>query len=114
MKLRNKKIITTVSSIITLAASGVIQTNAAVDVAGGIEHALDEVTVQFKDIVAVCFAFAALVCIVVAVAKLISGLIERHRKDEPLDWKTIGFAFGAAIFCSLAASAGFFGWFGIS
>lgn len=112
MKLK-RKAMAVISAIAAIVMSAIIQTNAAVDVAGGIEEALKEVTLQFKDVVAAIFAFATLVCLAVAVGKLVSGGIEHHRTGEALPWKDIAIAFGVAIVCSLAAGASFFEWFGV-
>lgn len=55
--------------------------DAGVDISGGINKAINEVKVQFKDVVAVIFGFLTLVALTVAVAKLVKGLLS-HRNQE--------------------------------
>lgn len=109
-----KKIITSLATAITLISATIINASAAVDVSGGLEHVFNELKVELKDVAALGFALAAVVCLIVAFVKLIGGFIEHHRgTNSDFPWKPVGFAFAAALVCSLAASANFFGWFGV-
>mgnify|MGYP006913005224 CR=1 FL=1 len=81
---------------------------------GGINKQLNEVKVQFKDVVAVIFGFLTLVALTVAVAKLVKGLLSHRNQGTEIPWAGIGMAFGATIVCGVVAGAGFFGWFGLS
>lgn len=112
MKIK-KKIITVLSVISVLMTSAMIQANAVADVSGGLQKVFNEVKKQTKTIATAGFALAALICLIIACAKFIGGLIENHRTGEPISWKPIGLAFAATVACSLFASAGFFGWFGV-
>ena len=76
--------------------------------------AINEVKVQFKDVVAVIFGFLTLVALTVAVAKLVKGLLSHRNQGTEIPWAGIGMAFGATIVCGVVAGAGFFGWFGLS
>lgn len=110
-KIKNKvlsfSITSALISSITAINAYAADNNAGVDISGGINKAINEVKIQFKDVVAVIFGFLTLVTLTVAVAKLVKGLLS-HRNQGT------GMAFGATIVCGVVAGAGFFGWFGLS
>lgn len=103
-KIKNKvlsfSITSALISSITAINAYAADNNAGVDISGGINKAINEVKVQFKD--------------VVAVAKLVKGLLSHRNQGTEIPWAGIGMAFGATIVCGVVAGAGFFGWFGLS
>lgn len=103
-----------ISSLTAIGAYADDDNNAGVDISGGINKAINEVKVQFKDVVAVIFGFLTLVALTVAVAKLVKGLLSHRNQGTEIPWAGIGMAFGATIVCGVVAGAGFFGWFGLS
>ena len=103
-----------ISSLTAIGAYAADDNNTAVDISGGINKAINEVKVQFKDVVAVIFGFLTLVALTVAVAKLVKGLLSHRNQGTEIPWAGIGMAFGATIVCGVVAGAGFFGWFGLS
>ena len=109
-KIKNK-VLSLISSITAINAYAA-DNNAGVDISGGINKAINEVKVQFKDVVAVIFGFLTLVALTVAVAKLVKGLLSHRNQGTEIPWA--GMAFGATIVCGVVAGAGFFGWFGLS
>ena len=115
-KIKNKVLSFSITSalISSITAINAADNNAGVDISGGINKAINEVKVQFKDVVAVIFGFLTLVALTVAVAKLVKGLLSHRNQGTEIPWAGIGMAFGATIVCGVVAGAGFFGWFGLS
>ena len=117
-KIKNKvlsfSITSALISSITAINAYAADNNAGVDISGGINKAINEVKVQFKDVVAVIFGFLTLVALTVAVAKLVKGLLSHRNQGTEIPLAGIGMAFGATIICGVVAGAGFFGWFGLS
>ena len=103
-----------ISSLTAIGAYAADDNNTGVDISGDINKAINEVKVQFKDVVAVIFGFLTLVALTVAVAKLVKGLLSHRNQGTEIPWAGIGMAFGATIVCGVVAGAGFFGWFGLS
>lgn len=103
-----------ISSLTAIGAYAADDNNTGVDISCGINKAINEVKVQFKDVVAVIFGFLTLVALTVAVAKLVKGLLSHRNQGTEIPWAGIGMAFGATIVCGVVAGAGFFGWFGLS
>ena len=103
-----------ISSLTAIGAYAADDNNAGVGISGGINKAINEVKVQFKDVVAVIFGFLTLVALTVAVAKLVKGLLSHRNQGTEIPWAGIGMAFGATIVCGVVAGAGFFRWFGLS
>ena len=83
-KIKNKvlsfSITSALISSITAINAYAADNDAGVDISGGINKAINEVKVQFKDVVAVIFGFLTLVALTVAVAKLVKGLLS-HRNS---------------------------------
>lgn len=109
----SKKLTAISATIVSLLTAGSIQTNAVVDVAGGISKAADEVKKQAKSVATVFFGLLAVVALIVACYKLVTGLMENDRQGKDINWKPILTAFAATIVCSLFAAATFFNWFGV-
>lgn len=99
-----------ISSLILLA---ITQVNAVVDVAGGLKQAANEVTKQVKSVAVILFGLGAVICLVIACWKLVTGLIEHNRQGTEINWKPIVTCFIATILCSLFSVSTFFGWFGV-
>lgn len=99
--------------MISLTFCTALPVSAAVNVDDGLQKIVTPLKSQIKNVAAIIFALLALVAIAIALFKLVSGLIENHRTNEPVNWKPIGLAFAAAVVCGLCSSTAFFGWFGI-
>lgn len=87
--------------------------SAAVNVSGGLQQIVTPLKAQIKNVAAIIFALLAIVAVAIALFKLVSGLIENHRTNEPVNWKPIGLAFAAAVVAGLCSSTLFFSWFGL-
>lgn len=99
--------------LINIMCVSALPVSAAVKVDDGIQNIVTPLKSQVKSVAAIIFALLAIVAIAIALFKLVSGLIENHRTNEPINWKPIGLAFAAAVVCGLCSSTAFFGWFGI-
>ena len=115
-KIKNKVLSFSITSalISSITAINAYAADNNAGVSGGINKAINEVKIQFKDVVAVIFGFLTLVALTVAVAKLVKGLLSHRNQGTEIPWAGIGMAFGATIVCGVVAGAGFFGWFGLS
>ena len=99
--------------IVTFICCTALSVSAAVNVSGGLQQIITPLKNQIKNIAALIFALLAIVAIAIALIKLVSGLLENHRNNEPINWKPICYAFAAAVVCGLCSATTFFGWFGI-
>lgn len=99
--------------MVTLIFCTALPVSAEVKVDDGIQNIVTPLKTQIKNVAAIFLALLALVALIVALVKLVSGLIENHRTNEPVNWKPIGCAFAASVVAGLCSSTAFFGWFGI-
>lgn len=113
MKFLSKKIILMSVLIVTFICCTALSVSAAVNVSGGLQQIVTPLKTQIKNVAAIVFALLALVALTVAIVKLISGFIENHRTNEPINYKPVALAFVAAVVAGLCSSTAFFGWFGI-
>ena len=94
-KIKNKvlsfSITSALISSITAINAYASDNNAGVDISGGINKAINEVKIQFKDVVAVIFGFLTLVALTVAVAKDCSAIVIRELKfhGQESEWHLV-------------------------